>query len=225
MVPRLSALAESGADAPAALMTAGHTCPPSCSLSNRAHIRNLSLANLRPPLSRKADRSIDPRQAPSGDGRPGQRLRRQPQPAGREAGLKRADAAAPHPKMRVDKAKLVRQCWRKAYPALHPHERSEAPPPSASSMARLSRTSAAARRASTALFSTPRYSAICSRGIPAKRCRRKTSRQSRGRWRVARTRTLRSRSSGVFRRRRHSCEGRSFTGLPRCRSRWRPPLR
>ncbi len=169
-------------------MTAGRTCPTSCPLHNRAHIRNLSLANLRPPLSRKADRSIDPCQAPSGGGRPGQRLRRPPQPAGRGAGLKRADGAAPHHAMKVNTAKPVRQCRRKAYPALDPHCPSEGSQPHTSSTARPKRTSASARRVSTVFFSIPRCSAICSRGIPAKRWRTKTSRQPRGSRRIARTR-------------------------------------
>gem|GEM_PF-3380441 len=225
MVRQLAGLAESAADAPPALMTAGHTCPPSCPLHNRAHTRNLSLANLRPPLSRKADRSIDPCQAPSGDVRPGQRLRRLPQPAGREAGLKRADGAAPHHEMRVNTAKPVRQCWRKAYPALDPHLRSGGRKLAAFSTARLSRTSASARRASTPCRSRSKCSAICFRDSSAKRWRTKTSRQSRGSRRIARARARRWRSSVGRHGCRRNTEGQSLMGSPHIPPRWRLPLR
>ena len=122
-----------------------------------------------------------------------------------------------HPAMRVITAPLVRQCRRKAYPALDPHEPSGAPRPPSSSMARLNRTSASAKRDSTACWSMPRCSAICSSDSSAKRWRRKTSRQSRGRLRIARMSVRRSRSSGASRRR--------LTASPPCPSRWRSPLR
>lgn len=159
------------------------------------------------------------RPALSGGDRPGQRLRRLPQPAGREAGLKRAGGAAPHPKMRVNTAPLVRQCRRKAYPALNPHDPSEAPLPPASSTARLNRTSASSKRASPAFWSIPRCSAICSTDIPAKRWRTKMSRQRRGSRGIARARTRRSGASSS------NCDGGALTNLPRCRSLSRPPQR
>lgn len=141
--------------------------------------------------------------------------------SGVEAGGRRCSS----PRNEVNTAKPVRQCRRKAYPALDPHCPSEGSQPHTSSTARPKRTSASARRVSTVFFSIPRCSAICSRGIPAKRWRTKTSRQPRGSRRIARTRTLRWRSSADRRGRRRSGEGQRLMGSLHIPLRWRPPLR